>query len=1108
MKKPSKNTLLRTLINGISGIIIFVCLILFLVHVQNSATIYRTNQLCSATLDRVVSALDENSEDVERLIRRYHNINQNIINNLNILFSTGRYDYLMTLSDEEKAQYFSEMQESTETEYLYVISKDGCVLLASDIDLIGTSVIDAGALTREQLDYLTTVNNERTGTYFSDEYGSYTYSPLSVDSDVYGLKLYIYSTPIYKMDGSITDAFIISGANAEILETQFDALTDIGSILSNITVGTDGFIFAIDRESGSFLYFDNHETVLTGRSLSEFGLTADVFLKGKGTTVKIDGTNYYCVSRKYSSSVYGNYCLITASLESGDLRDSNRFILGWTILAVLITIALVTIYGVLLRNDFIKTKHVPDSKVIRRTKKHVIYFNRSIAKGMSLAGAVGLLFVFISSLLIQTCFSYSAAVNESVTTLTEIDARFQINDELDSAIRTYYSNQYLSANKIISYILEESPELVFSYDAASDNTYTYTEIDEHGNKTAIPDQYGNPVQSESNSAYLQYLCSLNNLENIFVFDENGRTIATSGSHWYFEISQDETEQSYEFNDVVNGKTDELAQSAQVNEEGNYTKVLGVKFFYYTYEDADGSTVYTTRTNYEKQESGSWDGSLITRHRSLVQTVVSGDLISEITASTSLSNVISQVFIPNSGTLRVFANTDEHEMLYSPNNYEIGQTAAELGFSENMFSGSYNGFMKSGGTEYFICSRYVDGYFAAIVTPVSSILSSVTAISVISLAATLLYLLIRSASITIHDETDEAAYTAVKSDASEIDNKTVYITMPSGKIKKVKAAASRWNDARTPWKRKDAGEKLLTISRIFITFGIILIVIAYLMAKRENPDNLFVYILHSNWDRGFNFFALIKSLVLLTGTILFLYFLRGITIVASASLGTRIETIFNLAVSISKYIALIAVILYCFYLFGFDSKSLIASAGILSVIIGLGSQSLIADILAGIFIAVEGEFRVGDIVTINEFRGQVIDIGLRTTKIQDISNNIKIFNNTAVSGVINMTKNVSFAACTISIEYGEDLKKVEDILNAELPYIRERIPLIGDGPYYRGVKALSDSSVDLLVVASCNEQQRIQLERDLNRELYLILNKHNINIPFNQITVSYLDHEKK
>ena len=115
----------------------------------------------------------------------------------------------------------------------------------------------------------------------------------------------------------------------------------------------------------------------------------------------------------------------------------------------------------------------------------------------------------------------------------------------------------------------------------------------------------------------------------------------------------------------------------------------------------------------------------------------------------------------------------------------------------------------------------------------------------------------------------------------------------------------------------------------------------------------------------------------------------------------------------------------------------------------------------------------------------------------------------------MTNQLSLAICDIGIEYGESLERVESILKDNLDAIREAIPDIKEGPYYRGVAELGDSAVVLRFVANCEEDDRYQVERDLNRQFKLLFDKYNINIPFTQVVVNqpveFTDatkHEKK
>lgn len=97
--------------------------------------------------------------------------------------------------------------------------------------------------------------------------------------------------------------------------------------------------------------------------------------------------------------------------------------------------------------------------------------------------------------------------------------------------------------------------------------------------------------------------------------------------------------------------------------------------------------------------------------------------------------------------------------------------------------------------------------------------------------------------------------------------------------------------------------------------------------------------------------------------------------------------------------------------------------------------------------------------------------------------------------------VTFAMCDVGIEYGESLERVENILREEFPNIRRHLPAIQDGPFYKGVVSLGDNSVNIRIMVQCAEGDRFQLLRDLNREMKLIFDKHDINIPFPQVVLN-------
>ena len=206
-------------------------------------------------------------------------------------------------------------------------------------------------------------------------------------------------------------------------------------------------------------------------------------------------------------------------------------------------------------------------------------------------------------------------------------------------------------------------------------------------------------------------------------------------------------------------------------------------------------------------------------------------------------------------------------------------------------------------------------------------------------------------------------------------------------------------------------------------------------------------------------------------------------------------------SFAKYIIGLVAIIMMLGTLGVNTTALVASAGIMALIIGLGAQSLIADVVAGLFIVFEGEYKVGDIIVIDGWRGTVLEIGIRTTRIVDAGGNVKIINNHSISAVINQTKQLSVAKAYISIEYGESLQRVELVIKNNLENIKKNIPQIVEGPFYKGVDALGESSVDLLFMATCKEEDIYIVQRALNRELKLLFDANNISIPFPQIVVN-------
>ena len=213
-----------------------------------------------------------------------------------------------------------------------------------------------------------------------------------------------------------------------------------------------------------------------------------------------------------------------------------------------------------------------------------------------------------------------------------------------------------------------------------------------------------------------------------------------------------------------------------------------------------------------------------------------------------------------------------------------------------------------------------------------------------------------------------------------------------------------------------------------------------------------------------------------------------------------KTLSRLLVSFFKWVIALCAIFFTMDAWGANTTTILASAGVVTLIIGLGSQSLVSDILAGIFIVFEGEFQVGDIVIIDGWRGEVKEIGIRTTKLIDAGYNVKIVNNSEIKTIINQTQELSLAKAYVAVSYGARIEKIEAVIADNLASFKEKIPAIVEGPFYKGVSELGESGITLLFVAKCQEDDIYQVQRDMNREIKIMFDDNNIEIPFNQLVV--------
>jgi len=176
--------------------------------------------------------------------------------------------------------------------------------------------------------------------------------------------------------------------------------------------------------------------------------------------------------------------------------------------------------------------------------------------------------------------------------------------------------------------------------------------------------------------------------------------------------------------------------------------------------------------------------------------------------------------------------------------------------------------------------------------------------------------------------------------------------------------------------------------------------------------------------------------------------------------------------------------------------LFASAGIIGVAIGFGSQSLVKDFLSGIFIISENQYRVGDIIDIDGNSGTVERIGTRSTVIRDADGNVHYFPNGTIQHVINKTMGYSMARFSIGVHPSTDLEVVIDLINTTGIKLAEEEKWkhkIINPPAFESIAEFTQATVSLVVSGKTQPSDQWSVVAEMRRRLLVALEKKKIEL---------------
>jgi small-conductance mechanosensitive channel len=180
----------------------------------------------------------------------------------------------------------------------------------------------------------------------------------------------------------------------------------------------------------------------------------------------------------------------------------------------------------------------------------------------------------------------------------------------------------------------------------------------------------------------------------------------------------------------------------------------------------------------------------------------------------------------------------------------------------------------------------------------------------------------------------------------------------------------------------------------------------------------------------------------------------------------------------------------------DLGPVFASAGLLGVAIGFGAQSLIKDFLSGVFIIVENQYRVGDIVDIEGAAGTVERITIRSTVIRDASGNVHFLPNGQVLHVINKTMGFSKVNFTLTVDPESDIDKLAEVIDdigRKLAQDEKWKDKILEPPHFINIGAFSDVALEVTISGKTNPSQQWNVTGEMRRRLLKAFVKHKIEL---------------
>ena len=573
---------------------------------------------------------------------------------------------------------------------------------------------------------------------------------------------------------------------------------------------------------------------------------------------------------------------------------------------------------------------------------------------------------------------------------------------------------------------------------------------------------------------LQEYCDRAGLDYIMLFDSEGRETACNADYSGFTMDRGLGENSSDFRRLLLGVPSVVHDVSTDSVTGLTRQYIGVSL---------------------PTAAGSGNAS----HGALVMAIIPSQFRmndEEITRRLHL--------IESRDILVCYAEPETGRILYANDASMPGKTVMEYGLSDKCLADGFTDFVTIKGVQSYLTTvRRPDVVFIYIIR--SSMLFSNTLPA--SLASAIAYLLVLSVVIVIClRKYDESTLMECVGDAEEVTGDEGG-PAAQGAAEPDEGTSHGLAELVVGKDRKKIPKQDRTPeSRVRSTLKLDIILLILLPALFGLKDcgasvgngTLLQFLLYGDWSRGLNLFALCSIIIILiTGVVLVLLSNAILSLIAGFT-GKGGETFCRLLYSLVNYIVVLGFLYYLFDYVGLPISTYIASLSVVSLALSLGAKDMVSDILAGLLIVFEGQFQVGDIVEIDGVEGEVLEIGVRSTRLLNLQNDIQYFTNSTIRNIVNKSKRDSTHSMELTFLSQASIGEIEALFKSALPGIGKRLNTIISGPRLGNVAILSNMNHSqngklyrVTILTVCKAADFGSVGEFVKREVYLFCERENI-----------------